>query len=169
MHGNSKQISMLMRMAEMSTVKEERREPAASEEKSADWTPAPAPACRDGRLPQTGKWKRLLKPAEVTIPWSLNFCNKGKEIINCQRGAFVEERRKKKKKKKPSLTLEFLKVPLFVFLAEERSIWHPSLEGGPTVKMLGLALSMLLLSGWPNSLPNPTLRSGRIQAPARLY
>lgn len=55
MHGNSKQISMLMRMAEISTVKEERREPAASEEKSADWTPAPAPACRDGRLPQTGK------------------------------------------------------------------------------------------------------------------
>lgn len=36
MHGNSKQISMLMQTAEISTVKEERREPAASEERLAD-------------------------------------------------------------------------------------------------------------------------------------
>lgn len=69
----------------------------------------------------------------------------------------------RRRKKNHPLTLEFLKVPLFVFLAGERSIWHPSLEGGPAVKMLGLALSMLLLSRWPNSRlgpskPHPALR-----------
>lgn len=125
-------------------------------------TAAPAPACREGSLPHSGKGKRLLKPAQVTIPRSLRLGDKGKEIINCERAEFVEERREKgeqKKKKKRSLTLEFLKVPLFVFLAEERSVWHPSLEGGPAVQTLGLALSTLLLSRWPNSRrgpPHPT-------------
>lgn len=35
MHGNSKQISVLMQAAEISSVKEWRREPAASEEKGS--------------------------------------------------------------------------------------------------------------------------------------
>lgn len=67
------------------------------------------------------------------------------------RGEREKGKEKKNQQKKRSLTLEFLKVPLFVFLAEERSVWHPSLEGGPAVQTLGLALSTLLLSRWPNS------------------
>lgn len=75
-----------------------------------------------------------------------------------------EKGEKEKKKKAQVFNSGVLKVPLFVFLAEQQSIWHPSLEGGPTAKTLGLALSMLLLRGRPNSQqgpPVPTPCSGR--------
>lgn len=144
----------LMHAAEISTVKMER---GSLQHLKGNQLTAPLRRAEMWNCHIQGKWKRLLKPAMAPTPRSLNFCDKRKEIINCAWGSLVEE------EKKHPLTLEFLKVPLFVFLAEDRSIWHPSLEGGPAVKMLGLALSMLLLSRRPNSRlgpskPHPALR-----------
>lgn len=89
MRGSGKQVSMLMQPAEISVLG--RKGGNLQHLKRNGLTDCSS-------LPHSGKGKPLLKPAQVTIPRGCNFGDKGKEIINSERGEFVEERREKEKK-----------------------------------------------------------------------
>lgn len=140
MRGNGKQVSMLMQPAEISAIREERREPAASEEKWARWRqrllqPAERGACHiQGR--GNDSWN--LHKWQFPVAWG--SVTKGKRSLTAsERSSWRrEEKRGNRKKKKTLFNSGVFKSALVCFLGRGAERLAPILGRWPSCTNAGV-------------------------------